>query len=230
MAKSAGTKSAAAKPAAKAVKAAAPKAAAPKAAGPKAAAKPASSIARLVSTAKVERRPALAGKQASGAFAKVSMLPPAERISLRAPAAAVSALSKALGLTLPTKPKASANNGARTALWLGPDEWLVIDEADGDLLGACAGVSALHSAVGISHRNVAIAVSGPAAEATVSAGCPQDLSLAAFPVGACSRTILGKSEIVLLRTAADSFRVECWRSFSDYVFGFLADAARDAAA
>ena len=39
----------------------------------------------------------------------------------------------------------------------------------------------------------------------VNAGCPQDLSLAAFPVGACSRTILGKVEIVLLRTAEDSF-------------------------
>ena len=62
---------------------------------------------------------------------------------------------------------------------------------------------------------------GPAAANTVNAGCPQDLSLAAFPVGACSRTILGKVEIVLLRTGEDAFRVECWRSFSDYVFTFL---------
>ena len=52
----------------------------------------------------------------------------------------------------------------------------------------------------------------------------------AFPVGACSRTILGKVEIVLLRTADDAFRVECWRSFSDYVWTFLTEAARDAAA
>ncbi|RWC09619.1 MAG: sarcosine oxidase subunit gamma, partial [Mesorhizobium sp.] len=52
----------------------------------------------------------------------------------------------------------------------------------------------------------------------------------AFPAGAASRTILGKVEIVLLRTASDAFRVECWRSFSDYVFTFLSEAARDAAA
>ena len=64
----------------------------------------------------------------------------------------------------------------------------------------------------------------------VNAGCPQDLSLDAFPVGACSRTILGKVEIVLLRTAEDAFRVECWRSFSDYVWAFLTEAAKDAAA
>ncbi|RUY34815.1 hypothetical protein EN978_33865, partial [Mesorhizobium sp. M7A.F.Ca.US.001.04.1.1] len=46
---------------------------------------------------------------------------------------------------------------------------------------------------------------------------------------AASRTILGKTEIVLLRTAADAFRVECWRSFSDYVFTFLSEGSRDAA-
>ncbi|TIU83370.1 sarcosine oxidase subunit gamma, partial [Mesorhizobium sp.] len=137
--------------------------------------------------------------------------------------------SKALGVTLPSKPKTSAAKGGRTALWLGPDEWLVIDDAGNDPLADCAKVSALHSAVGISHRNVAISVAGPAAAVTVSSGCPQDLSLEAFPVGAASRTILGKSEIVLLRTAEDTFRVECWRSFSDYVFTLLSEAASDAA-
>ena len=102
------------------------------------------------------------------------------------------------------RPAGKAENlgapGRAHALWLGPDEWLVIDET-GDPLADCAGVKALHSAVGISHRNVAISVTGRPRPATISAGCPQDLSLDAFPVGACSRTILGKVEIVLLRTA-----------------------------
>ncbi len=169
------------------------------------------------------------GREVSAPAVKLSMLPPAHRISLRAPAASLPALSAALGVTLPEKPKSSAVSGTRTALWLGPDEWLVIDHAS-DPLAACASVSELHSAVGISHRNVAISVAGKGAEATISSGCPQDLSLAVFPVGACSRTILGKCEIVVLRTAEDAFRVECWRSFADYVFTFLGDAARDAAA
>jgi len=160
----------------------------------------------------------------------VSTLPPAERISLRAPAASVAALSKALGMTLPVKPKTSASTGGRTALWLGPDEWLVIDESGKDPLADCAGVKALHSAVGISHRNVAFSVTGKNSEAAISAGCPQDLSLRSFPAGGCSRTILGKVEIVVYRQAEDTFRVECWRSFSDYVRDFLTDAARDAAA
>ncbi|TJU96301.1 MAG: sarcosine oxidase subunit gamma family protein [Mesorhizobium sp.] len=177
----------------------------------------------------VERRPALAGRSTTATNAEVKILPPAERISLRAPEASVAALSKALGVTLPKKPKTSVSKAGRTALWLGPDEWLVIDEAGNDPLAACATVAALHSAVGVSHRNIAIAVTGAGAAATINSGCPQDLSLDAFPVGAASRTVLGKAEIVLLRTAADAFRVECWRSFSDYVFTFLSEGARDAA-
>ncbi|RUV68092.1 sarcosine oxidase subunit gamma family protein [Mesorhizobium sp. M5C.F.Cr.IN.023.01.1.1] len=178
----------------------------------------------------VERRPALAGHELSATGVTLAVLPPAERISLRAPDASVAALSKALGVTLPQKPKTSAAKAGRTALWLGPDEWLVIDEVGKDPLADCAEVTVLHSAVGISHRNVAISVTGPAAAVTINSGCPQDLSLDAFPVGAASRSILGKVEIVLLRTASDAFRVECWRSFSDYVFTFLSEAARDAAA
>jgi sarcosine oxidase subunit gamma len=155
----------------------------------------------------VDRRPALAGRSTTATGVKVEVLPPAERISLRAPEASVAVLSKALGLTLPKKPKTSASKGGRTALWLGPDEWLVIDEAGNDPLADCAGVAALHSGVGISHRNIAISVAGLAAEAAINSGCPQDLSLEAFPVGAASRTILGKAEIVLLRTADDAFEV-----------------------
>jgi len=186
--------------------------------------------ATATTVAMAAHAPAQAGREFSAKGVKLAVLAPAERMSLRAPAASVAALSKALGLTLPKAPKTSAAKDGRTALWLGPDEWMVIDEASGDPLADCAGVKQLHSAVGISHRNVGISVTGPAAAACVNAGCPQDLSLAAFPVGACSRTVLGKVEIVLLRTAEDAFRVECWRSFSDYVFAFLAQAATDAAA
>lgn len=181
-------------------------------------------------SASVERRPALAGRTASGPNVEVAALAPAERVSLRAPEASVNSLSRALGVTLPQKPGTSAGKNGRIALWLGPDEWMVIDEAGGDPLADCAKAKALHSAVGVSHRNVAFAVTGAGAEATVAAGCPLDLSLAAFPVGAATRTVLGKSEILLYRVAADTFRVECWRSFSDYVFTFLGEAARDAAA
>jgi sarcosine oxidase, subunit gamma len=170
----------------------------------------------------------LSGFHGGSGAAALSVATPATRISLRARPDAVSALSGALGVTLPTKAKTSASANGRHALWLGPDEWLIIDENEVDLMAAVASSGVLHSATDISHRNTAVIVKGRGAEVAVNGGCPQDLSLGIFPVGACSRTVLGKAEVVLLRTAEDTFRVECWRSFSPYVSGLLNEAAEDA--
>ncbi|CAN7229376.1 sarcosine oxidase subunit gamma [Pararhizobium sp. LjRoot235] len=170
----------------------------------------------------------LAGFHGGSSAAVLSAAAPATRLSLRAKPDAVSALSLALGLSLPMKAKSSASAHGRHALWLGPDEWLIIDENGADLMTAVVSSGVLHSATDISHRNTAVIVKGPGAEVAVNGGCPQDLSLAVFPVGACSRTVLGKAEVVLFRTAEDTFRVECWRSFSPYVSGLLSEAAEDA--
>ncbi|AYG67325.1 MULTISPECIES: sarcosine oxidase subunit gamma [unclassified Rhizobium] len=174
------------------------------------------------------RKPPLAGRHGGSSTVRLTSAAPASRIALRAPADSVGGLSQALGLQVPTRPKTSASANGRHALWLGPDEWLVIDESGADLVGLAASAGALHSATDVSHRNTAVIVSGPGAEATLAAGCPQDVSLSAFPVGACSRTLLGKAEVVVLRLDQETFRVEVWRSFSDYAFGLLAEGAEDA--
>ncbi|OLP61015.1 sarcosine oxidase subunit gamma [Xaviernesmea oryzae] len=173
------------------------------------------------------RRPALAAHASGAARASLTPAGPATRLSLRAKPEAVPALSAALGLDLPTQPKRAARQGERHALWLGPDEWLVIDESEAPLLQALDGAGVLHSAVDISHRNAAILVSGAGAAAVLNSGCPLNLSPAVFPIGACARTVLSKAEIVLYRTGETDFRVECWRSFAPYVLAVLAEAAAE---
>lgn len=182
----------------------------------------------LADGAMATRTTVLDGAHGGSASVSIKMAAPAYRLSLRARADAVEVLSKALDIALPTRPKSAATSGLRSALWLGPDEWLVIDQGESDLMAALSGVSGLFSATDVSHRNTAIIVSGAGAATAINAGCPQDLSLAVFPVGACSRTIFGKAEVVLLRVADDTFRVECWRSFAEYVFGLLDEGAGDA--
>ena len=165
----------------------------------------------------------------SGAAA-VTPLGPMTRLSLRADADAVAALSKALGVTLPTTPLTASEKNGRVALWLGPDEWLLIDSTGADMMTLCAGVKKLHSAVDVSHRNTAFEVKGPLAAAAINAACPLDLRDSAFPVGKCARTVLGRIEIVLWRKAEDTYHVECWRSFSTYALGMLNEGASDAVA
>ena len=127
----------------------------------------------------------------------------------------------------------SASNSKWAALWLGPDEQLVLAPvADGEAVASQlrAALSTLpHSLVDVSHRQIAIEICGPTAQTLLSAGCPLDLHVASFPLGMCTRTILGKADIVLWRTGADAFHVEVWRSFAAYVTRFLAEASRELA-
>lgn len=181
------------------------------------------------SEAIAQRITVLGNSRAGNGSVQITPAEPAERISLRARANDVTALSKALGVTLPQKPKHSATKGTRSALWLGPDEWLVIDTGGRSPFADLQGVETLHAATDVSHRNIGIIISGEGAEATINAGCPQDLSLPVFPVGAASRTIFGKAEIVLWRLSETEFRLECWRSFATYVFALLSEGALDAA-
>jgi len=152
-----------------------------------------------------------------------------ERIVLRADEKTAKKLGLAIGLDLPLKPGATHTRNNNTALWIGPDEWLLIGSLNAKLEAALGKVkNQTFSAVPVSHRNTAIIVSGPNAANTLNSGCPRDLSLDGFPEKTCSRTIFGKAEIILWRTGAQEFHVECWRSFSDYVWKFLVDAARSA--
>jgi heterotetrameric sarcosine oxidase gamma subunit len=70
-------------------------------------------------------------------------------------------------------------------------------------------------------------VSGPRAAWAINAFCPLDLHLAAFPAGKCTRTVFGKSEIVLWRTATDTFHIEVARSYAPYVLACLEEARRE---
>jgi sarcosine oxidase, subunit gamma len=160
----------------------------------------------------------------------VRPLPPAARWILRGGPKVRLAAEGALELAVPAVACRAAVAGDTAALWLGPDEWLLIsgehaaDETVLELRAALAGLP--HSLVDVSHRQVALEVSGPDAPLLLAAGCPLDLEPSAFPVGMCTRTMLAKAEIVLWRTAADVFRLEVWRSFAPYVSAFLSEAAR----
>jgi len=157
-------------------------------------------------------------------------LPPASRFTLRGAAKVSAAAGALLGMELPTVACRATGAGERAALWLGPDEWLVIAPvADGDALerslsGALKDLP--HSLVDVSHRQSACELRGPKAATLLSAGCPLDLEEKAFPVGMCTRTMLAKAEVVLWRTAPEVFRLEVWRSFVAYVSQFVAEAAR----
>ena len=163
------------------------------------------------------------------ASALVRALPPASRYILRGGPQVMTAAGTALGLTISEVACRAATNGQQAALWLGPDEQLLIAPESADLAATLQPAlrDLPHSLVEVSHRQIALEISGPHATNVLNAGCPLDLDLSAFPVGMCTRTVLTKAEIVLWRTDETVFHVEVWRSFASYVTELLAEVARE---
>lgn len=149
----------------------------------------------------------------------LAALPPVARLIIRGEPS----LLVASGLALPDKCRAKVT-GRHALLWLGPDEFLLLaqDEIIPQLM-----IGRTASVVDVSHRNTALAVSGSRAAWAINAFCALDLHLSAFPVGMCTRTVLGKAEIILWRTEAEAFRIEVARSFAPYVWACLEEARRE---
>ncbi len=163
----------------------------------------------------------------------LSEAPAVARFILRGGEGARVACGIAFGAEPPSRLGPAGEGAGRVALWLGPDEWLLIAEgADpatlGEVLESVLDGTA-HSLVDVSHRQIGLVVSGPAAARALNAGCPLDLDLRAFPIGFTTRTLFDKAEVVLWRRAQATFHVEVWRSFAPHVAALLVEAARGAA-
>jgi sarcosine oxidase subunit gamma len=159
----------------------------------------------------------------------VRRLSSASRLSLRVKVSGEETLGTVAGLRLDLPMIRFAAADGILAARLGPDEWLVIgapsqaDSLSSAIAAALTGRS--HAIVDVSQASVAFAVEGMDATKILNTGCPLDLDSRHFSVGSATRTILGKCEIVLFRLNESEFRVECWRSFGEYVHAFLLEAA-----
>ncbi len=160
----------------------------------------------------------------------IRVLEPATRFIFQGGAAARKAAGGAFGVSLPETACRANTTENRAALWLGPDEHLLLAPAAdaqvlfADLEAALAGVA--HSLVEVSQRQFAVQLKGPDASVLLNSGCPLDLDPAAFPPGMCTRTLFAKAEVVLWRRGAEEYHLEVGRSYSDYVLQWLREAGQ----
>ena len=160
-------------------------------------------------------------------FVQLALLAPTTRLSIRAGSAASTAIGMALGVLLPTVPCRSVLSRDRGALWLGPDEWLIVAPSSAtDLLAQARFAAADHpvSVVDVSNRSRTLEITGNKAAWCLNAFCALDLDIRAFPVGMCTRTRFAQAEIVLWRIAPEVFHVEVHRSYVPYVWACLEEA------
>jgi sarcosine oxidase subunit gamma len=132
------------------------------------------------------------------------------------------------GTSLPTEPNTVAGDSTRAALWLGPDEWLVVGppgsepelEAELRPLGG--------SVVDVSANRTTLEIRGPRARELLEFGCPIDLHPRVFGPGRCAQTLLARANVLIWFVSDDPepvYRMFIRPSFAAYLAAWLADAA-----
>lgn len=136
------------------------------------------------------------------------------------------------GLALPVVPNTVTPRGDRRALWLGPDEWLIVgpDGKRGAFQDALrVGLAGTFgSIVDVSANRTLLEVRGVKARDLLAHGVHIDLDERAFGPGHCAQTLLAKAHVIIeCREDESAFDVFIRSSFACYVADWLLDASPD---
>jgi sarcosine oxidase subunit gamma len=140
-------------------------------------------------------------------------------------------LASILGFELPIVPNTVGSREERRALWLGPDEWLVVgpdgqqaalEQALRDGLNGAFG-----SIVDVSANRTLLGVRGPKARELLAHGVSLDLDVRSFGPGRCVQTSLAKAQVIIERPDESVFHLDVRTSFASYVADWLLDASRN---
>ena len=140
------------------------------------------------------------------------------------------AAKEALGLDLPKMPRTSATWGDVKALWLAPDQWLILTTAanTAPLLDALRkALGKIHSlAVDVSDMRAVIRIEGEEARNVLLKGSSLDLHADAYHAGAVRRFRFAEIAALLDVVEEDVFDIYVFRSYAEYAWAWLQKNAR----
>jgi sarcosine oxidase, subunit gamma len=147
------------------------------------------------------------------------------------------AVGEYLGVALPTAPSTYAQSETATAIWLGPDEWLIIspfrtpEQLETGLREAvgAGGTEFDGTVVDVSAQRTTVALRGEHARDLLAGGCALDLHPRVFGRGAAAQTLLGQAGVLLmaLDDTGTHYQLVVRSSFAGYLTAWLLDAATE---
>ena len=142
----------------------------------------------------------------------------------------MSAVKSVLGFDLPKAPRTSASWGDMKALWLSPDQWLILctrSKTTALLAELNATLGKIHSlAVDVSDMRSIIRLEGEGVRETLMKGSSLDLISDDYKPGTSRRLRFAEIAALLHVVEDNVIDLYVFRSYADYTWAFLLKAAR----
>ncbi|MEL6647343.1 MAG: sarcosine oxidase subunit gamma family protein [Pseudomonadota bacterium] len=139
-----------------------------------------------------------------------------------------SAVKKVAGVAVPDVWHV-ALDGDKGVAWMSPDELMIMvpyAEAPATVAALDKALKGQHFlAVNVSDARAVFELKGACAREVMAKLCPVDMAPGAFEPGQFRRTRMAQVAAAFWMTDAETFRIICFRSVAEYVFGLLKDAA-----
>ena len=144
-------------------------------------------------------------------------------------------IGKNINMILPLEANTSSSSNNYTALWLSPDEWMIvsnntINKENNDyeiekLLFNKISKTNLGSVVDVTDQLVTINLSGEKIFDLLSTGCPFDFNDFKSKKGASAQTLLTQIDVIIHHNEINSVNLFVRRSFSEHLMSWINDSA-----
>ena len=147
----------------------------------------------------------------------------------------ITAIGKNLNMILPTEANTSTSGEALTALWLSPDEWMLISnktisedtntyEVEDNLINNISKAN-LGAVTDVSDQFVMINIKGSKVFDLFASGSPFNFNQFKNKKGSVVQTILSHIDVIIHLTEINNVNLFVRRSFSEHLHSWLNDSA-----
>ena len=147
----------------------------------------------------------------------------------------ITAIGKSLNMILPTEANTSTTGETLTALWLSPDEWMLVSndtvsedsnayDVEDNLINSISKVN-LGAVTDVSDQFVMINIKGSKVFDLLSTGSPFNFNEFKNKKGSVVQTILSHIDVIIHLTEINEVNLLVRRSFSEHLYSWLNDSA-----
>ena len=144
-------------------------------------------------------------------------------------------VGKNLNMILPTEANTSTTSDKLTAIWLSPDEWMIVSnelvnkENDkyelNEILFNSISKTNLGAVIDVTDQFVQLELKGKNIYEIFSAGCPFNFNEFKEKIGATTQTVLNHIDVILHHKEENVVNLFVRRSFAEHLWSWIEDSA-----